>query len=225
MAFDSLSVSELTAECKRQSQRYRHQLSRELHYCLELFRRAFEEKDDDACSALYDIYLGLVHHWVRSHPSFPNLDKPLEFVVVDSIGNFFLAMRKQMDWQYNSVIALLSYWKKCVNSVIVDELRKKQVTTISLDNVTNAKMTPDMDRNLNAAEIWHQVEKVITDEKERLLARLIFLQDLKPAQIVAHHSNIWPDAQAIRIDRQRIKRRLFNDSTLRQFLDRIENQP
>src|SRR5512135_1289547 len=64
-----LSIHELARNCSEESSRFVRQGVSNDSYCLELFRRAIEKRDDDAWACIYQQYAPLVLTWVTQHQS------------------------------------------------------------------------------------------------------------------------------------------------------------
>jgi hypothetical protein len=223
LLLNSWTVEAIAERCQQHIQKYRHRLDHDLSYCLELFRRAFEEKREEAYTFLYQTYISLIYHWVYQHPYFASLDMPVEYYVADCMGHFFLTMRGNFE-RFESVPAILRYWQKCVNTVLLNEVRKKRVATVPIENMERYVDEEGMDGRLIQTAIWQRVESLLPENKDRLLAHLVFVQGLKPKQIVEHYSALWSETNEVRVDRQRITRCLVADSVLRQLL-RMDKRP
>ena len=222
MSLNSWTVEDIAEHCRQHIEKYRHRLNHDLSYCLELFRRAFEEKSEEAFRLLYQTYVGLIYHWVYHHPYFSSLEMPADYYVADSMSHFFLTVQGNFE-RFKSVPAILSYWQKCVNTVVLNHGRKKQVSTVPIEKIKKYAEEVDLDERLVQTATWQRVESLLPEYKDRLLARLVFVQALKPKEIVEHYSAIWPQTNDVRVDRQRITRRLGSDSVLRQLLGIDEN--
>lgn len=223
MILNSWTVLAIAEHCQQHIQKYRHRLDHDLSYCFELFRRAFAERSEEAYTLLYQTYLNLIYHWVYRHPYFPSLDMPADYYVADCMGHFFLTMRGNFE-RFQSVPAILRYWQKCVNTILLNEARKKQVSAVPIENIEAYPDDDRVDDRLIQTTIWQRVESLLPENKDRLLAHLVFVQGLKPKQIVEYHSAIWQETNDVRVDRQRITRCLVGDPTLRQLLG-MENRP
>jgi hypothetical protein len=71
---DSYDVKQLTLvslayRCRRESERFQRGLSSDASYCYELWRRALEERDEEAWAFVYAQYERLLISYVRRHPA------------------------------------------------------------------------------------------------------------------------------------------------------------
>lgn len=223
LSLNSWPVDDIAEHCRQHIQKYRHRLNHDLSYCLELFRRAFEERSEEAFRLLYQTYIGLIYHWVYNHPYFSSLEMPADYYVADCMSHFFLSVQGIFK-HFESVPDLLKYWQKCVNSIVLNESRKKQVSAMPIEKIEKYPEKVDLDERLMQTAIWQRIKDLLPEDKDRLLAHLIFVQSLTPKQIVEHYLAIWPQTNDVRVDRQRITRHLSSDSELRQLLRIDEKQ-
>jgi hypothetical protein len=161
---------------------------------------------------------------VYHHPYFPSLDMPADYYVADCMSHFFLTMQGRLFERFQSVPAILRYWQKCVHTILLNEARKKRVATVPIEDMEKQPDEAGLDERLVQTAIWQRVEMLLPANQDRLLAHLVFVQGLKPKQIVAHYSALWAETNEVRVDRQRITRCLVGDATLRQLL-RMDKHP
>ena len=87
-----------------------------------------------------------------------------------------------------------------------------------LDDAPNAAHLPDLGTRIAAAELWRQIEQLLADPRDRLLARCAFVEDLKPRQIIKAYPTHWKDEREISVELYRIRRLLRNDPELRRLI-------
>ena len=63
------SINELARCCSDETNKFLRQNVSNDRYCLELFRRAIVQRDDDAWACIYQQYAPLVLTWVTQHQS------------------------------------------------------------------------------------------------------------------------------------------------------------
>lgn len=217
MSLDDLSIDELATRCREETAKYRRQCDNDPRFCFELFRLAFAKKDDEAFTEVYRIYLPLVYHWVRRHPSFQVTDDLAEDFASDAMQQFYFAMCNSGFDRFENLPSVLQYLKRCVHTAIMCNQRKR-LATISLEVVPNLSAGHNVEHYFEAAEIWEIIEELLPDENDRLLARLVYIQGLKPSEIVEMHPDVWETAENIRVCRFRIGRRLQRNPKLRHYL-------
>jgi hypothetical protein len=107
----------------------------------------------------------------------------------------------------------------CVFSAIHEEWRKKRIKTIVMDEINPYKSYfPDFERDILRADIWSRICELLPDATDQFLARCLFVEQLKPSEVLRFHPDKYHDTEAIRVARQRIVRILRKDSDLHGLL-------
>ena len=224
---EKYSVRDLQKNCQEQTQRYWNKLDFSTVYCYELFRRAFSENNDPSLSCIFEIYRPLVLNWIKKHPLFNQMQLDEDIIIYDSISQFVFAMRQKQFSDFTSIGRILNYFRKCVHTVIMLEWRKNKVKLISIDEqkVNQHEFQHyeysdgyNIEQKIIAKEIWTRIEKILNDSNDSLLARLIFIQNMKPQQIVKAYPEFWQTTNDVRVSQQRIKRHIKNDNALKELL-------
>src|SRR3954468_24420841 len=73
LAIEQLTVNDLARCCAEETNKFLRQSVSNDRYCLELFRRAIVQRDDDAWASIYQQYAPLVLTWVNQHQSATSL--------------------------------------------------------------------------------------------------------------------------------------------------------
>ncbi len=222
MAYQDWKISRISQHCMEETKRFRRNQRYNSDYCFELFRRAFQESEDQAFAYIWSNYRQLVGFWLRQHPFFNQLETlPFEFHLYDCFEQFVIGMSKHDFVQFASLPEILSFWKKCVNSVVMTAVRKKRLTEVPINQMVGLSMdgSEHMDSLIAAQMAWERIEMILTDEQDILLARLVIIQGLKPRHILAIYPHVWQTMRQLMTDIQRIiKRRLARDNELRKIL-------
>jgi hypothetical protein len=66
-------------------------------------------------------------------------------------------------------------------------------------------------------KLWQVVNRCCYDERERVLARLSFVSDLKPSEILDRHPDLFADVAEIYTLRRNLKNRLWRDKDLQEL--------
>lgn len=223
MSEQSRSVEELTQSCEEETRRFRRQLAYDSHVCFELFRLALGEGNNNAFTSIYRVYLPLVYYWVNAHPYFSNINTPAEDCVSDAMQRLYTGLRgTNFNRKAESLEGVLGYLKKCVHSSImtIQRRQEKQGAVAELSTEAWQNLEGDsyqVDRHLLAQDIWRRIVILLPDPNDQLLARLCFVLQLKPGEIVVEYSHIWPTTEDVRVARQRIKRILLRDDVLKEL--------
>lgn len=216
MSTATLSVDDLAQRCAEETDKFNRREQNDAQFCFELLRRALAEGLDEAFTRVYQVYERQVLNWVHKHNRFAQTGESAEFFAGTAMRTFYFALRGPKFERFPSLQPILAYLKTCVHTAIVQYIRDQQPTaSVPLDNLDDAAEAPDLGVRADAAELWKHVAALLTDERDLLLARCVFLQDLKPRQIIAAFPGRWKDEREISVALYRIRRVLRGDSELR----------
>jgi hypothetical protein len=218
----ALNVKEVKERCESETQKYLRREAHTTEFCYELFRRFFEDRCDPVIGMLHTIYRPLVSNWVRNHKYFHRIDVPSDEIVFDSLSHFIFSLKRHPFSDFATIAALLVYWRKCVHTIIMTEWRKRERIALRTDDRLECVEENDFDRDIIAKAVWERIRLLLTDPNDLLLARLVFVYNMKIRHIVKEYPAIWKDANEVRVDKQRIKRCLRKDERLLTLLQSME---
>ncbi len=215
-------MDRLVERCKAETERFRKNLEHVDDFCYELFRRAFDDRNNEALASVYQVYFAFVMSWVHRHPAFDSGRMVDEHVVSDSMSQFIYNMRQKPLSDFPSISAIMTYLKKCVHSAVIAERRQQEKHQFveEIPELIVGASTGGIESQIISAEIWDRVIEILEDEEDILLARLVFLQSLPPRIITSEYPHRWADAESVRVARQRITRKLKRDPILIDMFDR-----
>ena len=228
---DQLHIEALAgycAEASRQGERDG------LVHCYELFRRAFDEGDEQAWAAVSKQYHSLVCGWILKFASGRFEEDEVGNLANDALTKFWrtLSSKTPLDEHFSHTAELLSYLNRCAVSTVHDVNRRQQsqqrlamlmVQQAPLAVQYAASIESELANENNSNEqvkiVRRWVEQSVTDSIERQLLKLIFEQGLKPRQVVIADPKNFPDVRTVRRIRERILKRarrslLFSDINL-----------
>jgi hypothetical protein len=215
---DSFSLDELTQHCTSETEKFNRREPSDARFCFELLRRALADELSDAFTRVYQIYERQVLIWVHSHSGFARSSESADYFVSTAWSAFYFALHGPKFNSFPSLPQVLAYLKLCVHTAIAQYLRDQQpAPTLPLDDAPDAAHLPDLGAQIVAAELWRQIERLLTDPRDLLLARCVFVEDLKPRQIVKAYPTRWKDEREISVELYRVRRLLRNDLDLRQL--------
>ena len=215
---DSFSLDDLTQHCTSETEKFNRREPSDARFCFELLRRALADGLPDAFTRVYQIYERQVLVWVHSHSGFARSGESADYFVSTAWSTFYFALRGPKFDSFPSLPQALAYLKLCVHTAIAQYLRDQQpVPTMPLDDAPNAAHLPDLGTRIAAAELWQQIEQLLANPRDRLLARCVFVEDLKPRQIVKAYPARWKDEREVSVELYRIRRLLRNDPELRRL--------
>ena len=197
----SLDVLQLAHRCAAQQQLYHQRQPSDDRYCLELFHRALHQHNEHAWSLLYEQFSGTLLAWVHQHRC---ARLALEREEADTLTHaawtkLWVATTstrgKKPD--FSTLASILTYLKKCLNSVVLDEVRRQKARQVEVP-LTDVDLSRNDDPGDDpAASLWELVERALPDRRERLLAYLLFVQKLKPREVVRLAPQDFPTAQEV----------------------------
>jgi hypothetical protein len=200
----------LCADCARTSE----QLRGDPGAGHELFRRALCARDQQAWSALYVQYRGLVMSWVRQHPA-ARFDQDDDYWISRAFERLWTAVGPERFAQFPTLASVLQYLKLCVHSVLVDERRAERAVNgptppVDLAAAEHLPAGGDiaasvLDRVSHDA-LFRAVVAEATDEAEQTVLVLSFARDLRPREIYARRPDLYPTVD----DVYRVKRNLID---------------
>ncbi len=171
-----------------------------------LFEHAIARRDDAAWATVYARYSTLVRYWLG--PDWDDLDEGVAAVFV----RFWHAMDAEKLARFTSVASVLRYLKLCAQTTRLDHVRALRGRREEpLDDVAHAMAAPGIleETVLSRTDrlaFWQAVQACLTDQREREVIYLSYVQGLCPRQISARYSAQFPCVQ----DVYRLKRGALN---------------
>jgi hypothetical protein len=225
MSLAGLPIDALATRCAEETEKFSRRQPAANEFCFELFRRALAEGVEEAFTRIYQVYERLVLNWVYRNPRFQKTGENAEYFVNSAYSKFYFAVRGPKFERFDTVSALLMYLKLCVQTAIAQYMRDHQKQTpISTDDPDNPIDAPDpqqeksLGREVDAAELWVVVCRLLPAPEDQVLARLVFTLDMKPAEIMAAYPGRWANEREISVALYRIRRLLRRDPEIRRLL-------
>lgn len=216
---DDLSITELADKCREELDRFKKTgEATEPSFCYELFRRALEYDEQEAYKEIFEIFSPRIKWQMRNHRFFYEIDADSELLTVVAFGNFFVAIRKRGIDKFAYLGAFLNYLKLCASSAIMQERRREIKNRSLIPLGPDAVDPPDHNSQTNETRIefesiWKQIVEVFS-EKDLLLIRLFYIEDLKPADIADLHASEWATSKKVSDNLYRIRKTLRNHPNL-----------
>lgn len=210
---EQLSINDLARCCSEETNKFLKQNVSNDRYCLELFRRAIVQHDNDAWTCIYQQYAPLVLTWVTQHQSAtPLLSQEGSSPLVNAaFAKFSQALTPVKMGNFDSLAAVLKYLKMCVHSVVADEVRSRQARQYeeTLESIeyepSGSDPADDVVATIAAQGLWQIIQEELNGEDERVLLYLAYVQGMKPSEISNQHSRLFPTVD----DVYRIKRNVL----------------
>ena len=201
-AFKEMTPGELAAGCRQVKTDASHE-----PYCFELFRRAILQKSEHCWSALYAQYSKLA----------------------DAFTAFWRAFTAEKLGQAERLAQVLSYLRACTTTAVLQAKRRedRRIKQAAWDQdaldatpdpqPTNSRPEQLLMTTMWQEKLWQIVNRCCHDERERVLARLSFISDLKPSEILERHPDLFVDVAEIYTMRRNLKNRLWRDKELQEL--------
>jgi hypothetical protein len=186
--------------------------------CLNMFNRAVEYNDCAAWQFLNEHFSGVMHYWLRKW--FPHEDRYClesdENCIDLAFERFWYAASYKQHIHFDTLVAALSYLQASLRSVAIDIIRThKRNDILSIEHLrlseTFVKESDD-----EVLGLWEEIEKVLSNEREKRAAYLLFNCNLKPRQVVQLCPQEFDDVQELYQVRKKVfDRFVSNADTLR----------
>ncbi|MDQ6644578.1 MAG: hypothetical protein M3Y76_09025 [Chloroflexota bacterium] len=207
-------------------QRYRRKEPFDDRYCVEVVRRALVEQTDDAWLALEQCFSETIRCWLHSHP---NWDVALardseENYIAQTFSRFWYAVRDQ-HIEFSTLYVALSYLHATLNGIIIDTLRSHLRSCSREDPFpeSGCRREPIAEDSQDFQSVWSSIQLLLSDERERRLAYLLFYCGLKPRDIVILCSQEFDDVKDVyRLNHNIVDRLRRSKDRLRYLLGDIE---
>jgi len=109
-----------------------------------------------------------------------------------------------------TLLQLMAYLHRTVESIIHDSFRAQATAWVSLDSVQQG--APDntvaLIARMDCEETWRQVQSALKDDAERLVIELVYRQGMTPREVAASNRDIFPDVTMVYRVQSRVIRRL-----------------
>jgi hypothetical protein len=197
---------------------YEHEFSEEAGY--ELFRRAIVDRDDEAWGAIYTQYRQMLINWARQASTHAPVVAAYEDIADRALARAWAALSAEQFAQFPGLAALLGYLRACVGAVAIDAARAEAIHERISQKVTMPAVATPEDLVLGAlgsAELWRVLNKLVSNEHERLILIESFVLGLPPRAILERHHDRFADVPAIYGVKRNLLNRLGRSRDLRQI--------
>lgn len=214
-AVTELPLTAVTTACQQRTQRQERE---GIDYCFELFRRAFDAKDELAWEAIQTQYFRLICSWVQQFQG--TNDVEIEEIAWEVVTRFWRTLgSKEMPIgeRFVNTSQLMLYLKRCAFSVQQDRQRRNQREREVVEHVTlsqsyevrhfEERISEQIAQQAEQEKVRQWLAQHVTDPSEQLVLTLTFEQGLAPRQIVANYPAHFPDTRSVRRTKERLLKR------------------
>lgn len=242
-------IQALAERCSAQISDFRRDHPSDETPCIELFRLALVEHNQEAWESLYHTYYPLVTRWVCFHPGFRITGEDVDYFANQAFARFWLyGAQRASAGCFKRIADYLQYLKRCVWSAIEDELRwirkdalgevyrtndsdASRVVNIpefnlSTDDRGSGSFEQRIESEASLQKLRRLLWDVLLDENESLVAEAIWQHGLSPQQVHRRYPSRFADeAEVSQIRRnilRRLTRRLMNDAKATELRQELE---
>ncbi len=171
---------------------------------LEVLRRASTQGDLQAWATFQQGLEETVLIWLHDHPGSQaacRLHGERHFVAQAFERFWHFVVQEQVTCE--TLYEVLLYLRASLNGAILDALR------VSSGPRGVSSSRPDVEEHLDSNEVWDRLQALLSSERERRLAYLLYHCGLTPAEIVRGSPQEWSDVQEVARLRRIILARLM----------------
>jgi hypothetical protein len=192
-----MATAALVDHCRHEISRYRRGEHQDGPHCVELFRRATLQNDQDAWQAVRQCLGKTVLRWLDRHPAREaacHLNTE-EHYVTQAFERFSQATVQQQIAFSTLADALLSL-RAYLNSALLDAMRaSSRSREIQVSRHDKAEQLEA--NNAKQNEVWEMLRSLLPDLREQRLAFLLYHCGLGPRDIVHTYPQEFPDVEEI----------------------------
>ncbi|MGB0385303.1 MAG: hypothetical protein ACPGWR_10815 [Ardenticatenaceae bacterium] len=197
-----LTLVGVTYRCKKQTARFQNRLSSDPKFCYELWRRALEDRDEDAWNFVYAQYESLVISYIRRHPYYNNCYEEAPAFVPEIFVRIWQAIPPERFRKFPSLPSLLKFLQVTVYRLILNKCRAEPPLPPLISS-------PQIDRQ----KFWACIEQHAKSEQERIIVRERLREERKPAEIIQRHPQLFPNKKSVFRATEYLRARLRRDSS------------
>jgi DNA-directed RNA polymerase specialized sigma24 family protein len=194
---------------------------------IQALYRALTFRDASSWESIWESWRPRVAGWVRRHPQFRYTGEEVEYFVNRAFEKLWRAVDSTKLEQFASPAQLIQYFKLCVHSVILDELRgtRPDMTLVAASSDEMAELpspTPGAEEaalsRVRRDELWRTVADHARTEEERVLVAAGLVRGLPPREIADRYPGLFANVNEVYRLKRNLMERLSRDHRLREFL-------
>ncbi len=222
------SISELAAQCERETTRFfrTRQKNSNDDSCLQLFRLAALENDEEAWEAIYRQYAPLVKGWVLRHPAFSQTGEDADYFINMAFSRMWQAMTPEKCQRFDNIKSVLRYLQACTHSAIIDFVRNNQLEALDIETqkIHRKIEASIIDANerlhdrIYSKEALEIIEQRMKTPQESVVLYEAYVLGLKAGNIFQRHPELFQNVKEVYRVKENILARLRRDKGLRELL-------
>lgn len=219
----TMRLADVARRCSEELGKPSHHLQSDERFCLELFRRALIDNDNDAWEALQNQFRERIALWFRLHPYCSEAleIEPERNYVDDTFTRLWIWAHNQRakfnglagfndQAGFNSLPGALRFLHDCLDTQVRDIMRShRQRQMLSLIDVDVSIPFPGED-DVFWQEVWEKIRLLLPNDREYRIIYLTYHDGLKPRQIPQLYPDEFPDIKEVRRPMKNAMERLRN---------------
>lgn len=194
---------------------------------IELLLEALANRDEVSWERAWAVWAPRVSSWVRRHPQFHRTGEEPQSFVSRALEKLWRSVDEQKLARFETPVQVLQYLKMCVNSSIVESLRRAVSSDLLyLDDENQGEQLPDPGPQVESSvvstierkELWRIVAEHARTEQEQVLVEAALVRGLPPRAIAQRYGGLFDDVQDVYRLKRNLMERLARDGRLRAFL-------
>jgi hypothetical protein len=194
---------------------------------IQALYRALTDRDAAAWDGVWQMWGPRVSGWVRRHPQYRYTGEEAGYFVNRAFEKLWRAVDAQKLVQFTSPAQLIQYFKLCVHSVILDELRGNHAdaNSIAASAEEMAEVpcpAPGVEESalgrFERDQLWATVERHVKTEEERVLVVAGLVRGIPPREIAGRFPGLFGNVSDVYRVKRNLMERLSRDKRLREFL-------
>ena len=135
-----LTLAGIAHRCAQETELFFQRQRYDPRYCFELFRRAIVHCNQRAWEIAYAQYRSLVAGWVERHSAFSTSGEEVQHFVNRAFEKMWVALTPDKFNNFSDLKSLLRYLQMCVHSVILDQVRVAEKSSVGIQDELLPKM-------------------------------------------------------------------------------------
>src|SRR5262245_55163296 len=188
----------------------------------DLFRRAVQERDEDAWAMIVSRYRRLLITWAMRCPAAQATTEPCEDLADRALARAWSALTPERFAAFPSLSTLLGYLRRCVSATVIDAARARTAherAAQQIEHTDSVSVEQAVLERFDRDELWRIINGLVRTEAERVVLVERFVQGLAPRDILEQHPAVFADVTAIYAAIRNLCERLRRNPDLRRWCD------
>lgn len=194
----------LAVRCEVETLKFHARLQSEPAYCLEIWRRALQEKSVEAWALVQELYASRLCAWFGRHSSSSMVRDEREELVSRTFEHVYETNERKAI-EIRTLAGLLSYVHRALNTTILErvrELKREGLIFVPIDLVPERPSWGQNPERRHVTEeqkraFWERIRACTNNEREWQLVALCWREQYKPGEVVADFPDEFPSVEEI----------------------------